>query len=138
MAFNVAPFHGKACRVEYGGTKMAYSLGWSITANLEMADQTAQGDAWKTGLPGLASWSGSFNGHFVAGNTEQKVFFDNIVSATPGVQLTTCKFLLDADTNAYIGNVYITSLAITTAIGGVVGFTVNFAGDGALSLVANA
>lgn len=138
MAFNTTPFHGKVCRVEYGGTKMSFTLGWSINATLEMADASATGDSWKTGLPGLASWNGSFTMHFVAGNTEQKVFFDNIVSATPGVLLTTCKFLLDADANAYIGSVYITSLAINTAIGGVVSATVNFQGDGALSLVSNA
>lgn len=134
MAYNTTPFHGKVCRIEKNGTKMSYSLGWSITANVEMADQTAQGDSWKTGLPGLASWSGSFNMHFVAGNTEQKAFFDNIVAAAPGTKLTDVKFLLDADTNAYTGNIYITSLAINTAIGSVVSATVNFQGDGALTL----
>ncbi len=138
MAFNTTPFHGKVCRVEYGGTKMTYSLGWTINATLEMADASAQGDSWKTGLPGLASWNGSFNMHFVAGNTEQKTFFDNIVNAAPGTKLTTTKFLLDQDINAYIGDIFITGLTITTALGGVVSATVNFQGDGALSLVGNA
>lgn len=134
MAYASVPHHGKLCRVEKGGTAMAYSLGWNITANLEMADSTAQGDSWKTGLPGLASWNGSFNGHFVAGNTEQKAFFDNIVAAAPGTKLTDVKFLLDAATNAFTGNIYVTSFSVSPAIGGVVPFTVNFQGDGALTL----
>ncbi len=138
MAFNSVPFHGKVCRIEYGGTKMNYSLGWNVNIALEMADSTSCGDIWKTGLPGMAGWTGSFNAHFVAGNTEQKAFFDNIISATPGVKLTTVKFLLDADTNAIIGDIYIIGLGITTTIGAVVSAAINFQGDGAPQLVSNA
>lgn len=134
MAYNTVPFHGKACRVKKNATSMSYTLGWNITATLEMADQSACGDAWKTGLPGLASWSGSFNGHFVAGNAEQIAIFNNLVTAAPGTKLTDMKFLLDAATNGYTGNVYITSISISPAIGAVVPFTVNFQGDGALTL----
>lgn len=134
MAYNSTPFHGKVCRVEKGGTKTNYTLGWQITANLEMGDTTSCGDSWKTGLPGLASWSGSFNGHFVAGNAEQKAFFDNIVAAAPGTKLTDVKFLLDADTNAFTGDIFVTSFSVSPAISGVVPFTINFQGDGALTL----
>lgn len=138
MAYPTTPYHGKAVRVEKGGTKMSYGLGWNITASLEMADATACGDAWKSGLPGLAGWNGSFNMHYVPGNTEQKAFFDNIVAATPGTKLTDVKFLQDADTNAFTGDIYITSVAINAAIGGVVSATVNFQGDGALTLTSAA
>ncbi len=138
MAFNTTPFHGKVCRVEKNDILMTYSLGWTLNVTLEMADSSAQGDSWKTGLPGLASWNGSFNMHFVAGNTEQKAFFDNIVNAAPGTELTDIKFLLDLTTNAFVGHIFITSLAINTTVGAVVSATVNFQGDGALTLVANA
>lgn len=134
MAYNTVPFHGKVSRVEKNNVVMSYSLGWNIAATLEMADSSAQGDSWKTGLPGLASWNGSFNGHFVAGNTEQKAFFDNIVAAAPGTKLTDVKFLLDGTTNAFTGDIFITGFSISPAIGAVVPFTVNFQGDGALTL----
>ncbi len=134
MAYNTTPFHGKAVRVEKGGTATAYTKGWSISASLDMADITACGDSWKTGLPGLAGWNGSFTAYFVPGNTEQKAFFDNLVTAAPGTKLTDVKFLLDASTNAYTGNVYITSISLSPSLGGSVEATINFQGDGALTL----
>jgi len=134
MAFNTTPFHGKVCRVEKNNVKMEYSKGWSINASLEMADQSYQGQHWKNALPGMGSWNGSFEAHFVAGNTEQKAFFDNLIAATPGTKLTDVIFLLDGDTNGFTGNIYITGIGVQANMGGVVSATVNFQGDGALSL----
>jgi len=134
MSYNTTPFHGKLCRVEKGDTKMEYGNGWRVDADLDMGDASRQGQHWKEALPGLAGWRGSFSGQFVAGNTQQKAFFDNLIAATPGTKLTDVKFLLDADTNALTGNIYLTSFSIDTGIAGVVGFTFNFQGDGALAL----
>ena len=138
MAYASVPFHGKACRVEKGSTAMDYSDGWQLNTNFDMADTSRVGQNWKEGLPGQAGFSGSFGGHFVAGNTEQKAFFDNIVNATPGTKLTDVKFLLDASTNAFTGNVFITGLSINGSLGDKCSFTVNFQGDGALSLTSAA
>ena len=138
MAYNTTPFHGRKCRVEKNNVAMAYSEGWTINCSLDMADITAQGDAWKTGLPGFASWNGSFNGMFVAGNTEQKAFFDNLAAAAPGTKLTDVKFLLDAATNALTGNIYMTGLSVTGNQGDKCTFSVNFTGDGALTLTSTA
>lgn len=134
MAYNSVPFHGKVCRVEKNNVAMDYSKGWSFSVNLDMADASRAGQNWKEGLPGQAGWNGSFEAHFVAGNTEQKAFFDNLVAASPGTKLTDVKFLLDATTNAYSGNIYITGISINAAMGGVVSATINFQGDGALTL----
>lgn len=134
MAYNTVPFHGKVCRVEKNGVKMDFSMGWSINIQLDMADSSRSGQEWKEALPGQAGWNGSFEIHFVAGNTEQKAFFDNIVSATPGTKLTDVKFLLDADTNAFTGDIYITNLAVPAQIGGVVKATMNFQGNSAVAL----
>jgi len=134
MAYNTTPFHGKAARVEKNNVAMEYTDGWQIDASLDMDDISRQGQNWKESIPGLASWSGSFSGSFVAGNTEQKAFFDNIIAATPGTKLTDVKFLLDGATNAFTGNVYVTGFSINPAVGGKVGFTINFQGDGALTL----
>lgn len=134
MSYNTTPFHGKLCRVEKNDVAMEYSDGWSIDVSLDMADVSRQGQHWKEGLPGQAGWSGSFSGHFVAGNTEQKAFFDNIIAATPGTKLTDVKFLLDASTNAFTGNIFVTGFSTNPAIGDKVGFTINFQGDGTLTL----
>ena len=138
MAYNTAPFHGKVCVVEKGDTAMAYSLGWSLSVTLDMADASRVGQEWKEALPGQAGWSGSMEVYFVAGNTEQKAFFDNLITATPGTKLTDVKFLLDTALNAFTGNIFITGFSIATNIGDVVKSTMNFQGDGALSLVLNA
>ncbi|MDD4060459.1 MAG: hypothetical protein PHW08_07150 [Kiritimatiellae bacterium] len=134
MAYNTTPFHGKVCRVEKNNVKMDYSKGWNLSAQLDMADASRNGQDWKEALPGMGSWSGSFDVYFVMGNTEQKAFFDNIIAATPGTKLTDVKFLLDADTNALSGNVFVTGISLNAAIGDVVSATVNFQGDGALSI----
>jgi predicted secreted protein len=134
MAYNTTPFHGKVCRVEKNNVAMDYSKGWSLNVNLDMADSSRVGQDWKEALPGQAGWSGSFEAYFVAGNTEQKAFFDNLVAATPGTKLTDVKFLLDASTNAFTGNIYITGVSINATMGGVVSATINFQGDGALTL----
>lgn len=133
MAYNTVPFHGKLCRVEKNDVAMEYSDGWSLDVSLDMADISRQGQEWKEGLPGQAGWSGSFSGHLVLGNTEQKAFLDNLVAATPGTKLTDVKFLLDASTNAFTGDLYLTGFSINPAVGDKVGFTFNFQGDGALT-----
>lgn len=134
MAYNTTPFHGKAVRVEKNGTAMAYGNGWQINENLDMGDASRSGQDWKEALPGQAGWSGSFSGQFVPGNTEQKAFFDNIIATTPGTKLTDVKFLLDGSTNALTGNIFLTGFSMSPGIGGVVTFTINFQGDGALTL----
>lgn len=138
MAYNSTPFHGKVCRVEKGGTAMDFSKGWSLSVQLDMADASRSGQDWKEGLPGQAGWSGSFGFQFVAGNTEQKAFMDNIVAATPGTKLTDVKFLLDSSTNAYTGDIFITGISVNPSLGGVVEGTLNFQGNGALTLTSAA
>lgn len=138
MAYNSTPFHGKLSRIEKGGTKVEYTIDFSVSVSLEMADKTAQGDSWKSALPGVASWNGTMNMYFVAGNTEQKAMMDNIINATPGTKLTDVKLLLDADTNAFTGDIYITGFSSTVAMGDVVKCSFPFQGDGVLSLVSNA
>ena len=134
MAYNTTPFHGKAVRVEKNGVATEYTQGWSINANLDMADTSRNGQRWKEALPGQAGWSGSFNASFVPGNTEQKAFLDNLIAATPGTKLTDVKFLLDGSTNAFTGNIYLTGFSMSPGVGGPATFSINFQGDGALTL----
>ena len=133
MAFNTTPFHGKVVRVEKNSTSMEYSKGWSLDVSLDMADSSRVGQHWKEGLPGQAGWTGSFEVYAVLGNTEQKAFFDNLVTATPGTKLTDVIFLLDESTNGFTGNIYITGVSMSPTIGDVVSATFNFQGDGALA-----
>ena len=130
MAYNTVPFHGKVCVVEKNEVAMSYGLGWSLNIALDMADATAAQEAWKSALPGAAGWDGSFVMYFVAGNTQQKAFFDNLINAAPGEKLTDVIFLFDVSTNGISGNIFIIGFSIATTIGAVVQATMNFQGDG--------
>lgn len=134
MAYNIVPFHGKKARVEKGNVKIDFSTDWSIQAQVDMADGTRQGQDWKESLAGCASWSGSMNYQLVLGNTQQKALVDNIITAVPGTKLTDMKFLLDSDTNALTGDIFLTSLNITSSVGDIVKGSFNFQGNGPLSV----
>ena len=134
MAYNTTPFHGKLARIEKNNVAMDFTDGWNAEVSLDMADISRQGQHWKEGLPGQAAWSGTFSGHVVLGNTEQKAFVDNLIAATPGTKLTDVKLLLDGSANALTGNIYLTGFSINATVGDKVGYTFNFQGDGAPSV----
>ncbi|GAG92663.1 unnamed protein product, partial [marine sediment metagenome] len=97
-------------------------------------DSTAAPDAWKSALPGAAGWSGSFEMHFVAGNAEQALVFANLITATPGTVMAASEFELDVAANKFTGDFYVISIAINASMSDVVSATVNFQGNGALTL----
>ena len=134
MAFNSAPFHGNVARTEKNDVAVDFTDGWTIDSTLDLADISRQGQHWKEGLPGQGSWTGSFSGQLVLGNTEQKAFIDNMITATPGTKLTDVKFLLDGATNAFTGNIYLNSVSVGSPVGDKVSVTFGFTGDGALTV----
>jgi len=138
MAYNSTPFHGKVARVEKNNVKVEFTDGWNLDVVLDMADASRQGQDWKEALPGQAGWSGSFSGQLVLGNTEQKAFVDNIIASTPGAKLTDVKFLLDSDTNAFTGDIYLTGFHPGGTVGDKFAFSFDFQGNGALSLTDSA
>jgi len=138
MAYNTTPFHGKTARVEKNDVAMDFTEGWNINADVPFDDISAQGDDWEDQVAGIAKWTGQIKGYVVLGNTEQKAFVDNIVTATPGTKLTDVKFLLDASTNAFTGDLHITKYAVDTSKSGKVSYTLDFKGSGALSVTSSA
>lgn len=134
MAYNTTPFHGKLARAEKNDVSIDFTDGWTIDTTLDMADISRQGQHWKEGLPGQASWTGSFSGQFVMGNTEQAALINNLITATPGTKLTDMKFILDAAANGFSGNVYLTGVSVGAPVGDKCSVTFNFVGDGALTI----
>lgn len=134
MAYSAVPFHGKLCRIYWEGTSITYTKGWNIDVSLDMADSTAQPDAWKSALPGAAGWGGSFEMYFVAGNAQQILVYTNLITAAPGTKLAGSRFLLDIAANYLSGDFYITGISIGAQMTDVVSSTVTFQGNGALSI----
>jgi len=141
MAGNTTPIHGKVARTAYGtagsGTAIDYTDGWTLNVSAELAEALRQGQSWKEHVAGYGSWDGSFKGHLVLGNTQQKAILDNIITATPGTKLTTStaiEFLCEDSGDYFTGDCFVTSVSVDANVGGVVSFTVNITGNGVLSL----
>jgi len=130
MAYSSTPLHGKVARVEKNDVAVNFTDGWEWDASLDMADASYQGQHWKKALPGLAGATGRMTGHWVAGNTEQKALFDNIVTATPGTKLTDVKFLVTGTAEGFSGDIYITGFALRAPLGDTIKFTIPFQLDG--------
>jgi len=134
MAYSSAPTHGKVARFEKNNVAIDFTGGWNINFNIEMSDKSRQGQHWKEGLPGQGSWGGDLSGQLVLGNTEQKALHDNLVTATPGTLLTDLKLLINGTTEGWDGDMYLTGLAVSAPLGGVVDVKIDFQGDGAPTL----
>jgi hypothetical protein len=134
MAYNTTPFHGKVARIEKNNVPVDFSISYSLNVTIDMSDKSPQGDNWKSALPGLAGATGIMEYFFVPGNTEQKALIDTIVTASPGVLLTDIKFLLNASTNAFTGNIWVTGFSVNTTMGDIVKGSFPFQLDGALAL----
>ncbi len=134
MSHATTPTHGSTCRVEKNTVVMDFTEGWTIHAAVNLEEVARQGQKWKGRLPGQGEWNGSFNGQLVLGNTEQKAIVDNIINASPGTKLSDVEFNLDSTLNYFSGDIYIQSIDISAPVSGKLAFTVNFVGDGAISL----
>jgi hypothetical protein len=135
MAFSTVPIKGHIARISDGGVAVGYTTGWNINVVTDMSDAARQGQNWKEVLGGQASWSGSMELQLVLGNTYQKVFIDNILAGT-AVKITDVRFCTDAALlNAFYGDIYINGFNTAPSVsGGVVTASINFTGDGSLSV----
>lgn len=128
------PIHGKVVRADKGGTDISNTTGIEWEATLDLDDISAQGDDWKSWLPGMGEWGGTISANFDPSNTEQKALMDNIIAATPGTKLTDVKIELEDSSDYLSGDLYITSFPISATVGSKVTCSFGFKGDGAPSL----
>jgi len=128
----MAVMHGKNASVKLNTHTVAYMTDWTITASLDVADSSALGDDWRTGVAGLASWNGTMNGHFDLTDTEQAAIHDALVTSSPTGIVSTARFYVN-DTNYYSGTIIITGVNPSAGIGDLVKLSITFQGSGALS-----
>jgi len=130
------PIHGKVCKVtlDDGANKVAEMGEWTITASLDVDEDTQFGDNWKTYLAGLASWSGTMSGNFDPSDTYQKELIDALVAASPGTTITDARFELEDSNDYFSGSLIVTSVEVNPSIAGTVKVSIGFQGTGALSL----
>lgn len=116
------------------GTNTVQDLyNWSIDITSDPITQPVFGDTWDTthGL-GINKWTGSFEGIFDESDTDGQVA---LRSAQLGSTVVSgVRFYMDAATNYYSGDLYITTHNVNTDPEDVVRITYNFSGTGELSL----
>jgi len=105
-----------------GYTTNVYSWSVDFTSEaLESTDFTSAG--YRTYIPGLKSWSGSFECRLDSANA----------IATPGAAPAAATFSADG-TRTYTGDILITSNSLSVAVDGLASITVSFQGSGELTI----
>ena len=116
-----------------GTTKVVGIKNWSLELSLENLETTALGDDWKNYISGLKEWTASAEGDFevITDTTGQKLLSDAYLSGST----VEVKLFVDA-TNYFTGTAYINSLSIEDPVDDVVTISIEFTGNGALTLSA--
>lgn len=124
---------GKNGTVNRGGVTVLTMNSWSIDLDNDMRDHTSfttETLQWRTFLPGLSQWSGTFSGFFNAASTSQN---DEIaLSLTP----TTSTIILELDKVAggqFNGATFISSMGAGVDVDGDATISFGFQGTGALT-----
>lgn len=114
-----------------GTTKVVGIKNWSLELSLETLETTALGDDWKNYISGLKEWTASAEGDFevTTDTMGQKLLSDAYLAGTT----VEVKLFVDA-TNYYTGTAYVNSLSIEDPVDDVVTISIEFTGNGALSM----
>jgi len=120
-------------KLDTGSNLVADLYNWSIDITSDPIEQPVFGDTWST-THGLAlnKWSGSFEGIFDEADTDGQIALRAAQLASTVV--SGCRFYMDAATNYYEGDLYITSHNVSTDPEDVVRVTYSFNGTGVLTL----
>jgi hypothetical protein len=132
-------YTGRDGRLLLGTSTLVKVTSWQLTANLETLETTTLGDAQRTYVPGLQSFSGSAALlYYVDGNNNdastllRKVIKTSAVETTDTVTLTLR--LTDGGTNNDVTlSAYIIDASIGSSVGEVVTAQISFQGTGALT-----
>ena len=116
-----------------GTTKVVGIKNWSLELSLETLETTSLGDDWKNYISGLKEWTASAEGDFevITDTTGQKLLSDAYLAGST----VEVKLFVDA-TNYFTGPAYINSLSIEDPVDDVVTISIEFTGNGALTLSA--
>ncbi len=130
----MAALAGKSGLVEYKGVPVFRITGWDVNVNVDMRDHTVFTTGtvtWRTVLPGLSGWSGTFSGFWDAqGSTAQ----DDCVEAALAGSTGSVKLYADKVGGDHLaGNIYFSGLTAGAQIDGDVTVGFPFTGNGSLA-----
>jgi hypothetical protein len=133
-------FTGRDGRLLLGSDTLVKVTNWSLQADLETLETTTLGDAQRSYVPGVQSFSGSASllYYIDTDNTNdastllRKLVKTSGVSSTDTVTLT-LRLAGDTGNNDVTITAYITSASIGASVGELVTAQINFQGTGALT-----
>jgi hypothetical protein len=133
-------FTGRDGRLLLGSDTLVKVTNWSLQADLETLETTTLGDAQRSYVPGVQSFSGSASllYYIDTDNTNdastllRKLVKTSGVSSTDTVSLT-LRLAGDTGNNDVTITAYITSVSIGASVGELVTAQINFQGTGALT-----
>lgn len=133
-------FTGRDGRLLLGSDTLVKVTNWSLQADLETLETTTLGDAQRSYVPGVQSFSGSASLLYYidtdstndASTLLRKLVKTSGVSSTDTVTLT-LRLSGDTGNNDVTITAYITSASIGASVGELVTAQINFQGTGALT-----
>lgn len=128
----MATYAGKEGSVTFGGSSIGELKSWSLNADVEMLDDTAMGDDWRTVKGGLGSWSGTATAHLDYDDTAQAAAIVDILASSPSGDSVALVFLA-ASGKTFGGNALVSNVSMTADLGNVIEVSFTFTGNGALT-----
>lgn len=116
--------------------KVGYINSYSLSVNSGTAEATSMGDEWQQRVATIKSWNGSASGALDTTDANQAAILAMFTGTTPQTEIE-LKFGLGGSAT-YGGKAEVSGFQITADVGGVISFTFNFEGDGALTFDAGA
>lgn len=125
----MATHHGKNGVVKSGANTVAEVQEWAVNERIDMAEDHAQGDTWKTHLTGFKSWDGSLSCSWDETDTNGQEALANGASVT----LNLYPEAAGAGATYWTGTATINEVTRNVPKDGIVTVTFTFTGNGALT-----
>lgn len=119
---------GKGGKVMTSSDTTALVKSWSVDVEVDMLDDTALSDSWKSNISGLKGWSASVEVCWDMSDTSQAAFNSAVLAGT-----TVAVKLYTNSTNYYSGTAYVSSMSVEDPVDDLVTATFELTGDGTLS-----
>jgi len=102
---------------------------WDLSIDADIYDTSSFPNAWKTQIPGLKKWSGTFAGRQYQGDATGQALVQAGLLGGTSIALA----LFTDGTHNYSGTAFIKQMSIKTAVSSTVDVSISFEGSGALS-----
>ena len=115
-----------------GSTLVTFMDTWSLNRGITVEETTSFGDEWETKCATVKNWGASFGGSLDRSDVQQASLLDQLED---GVVADVVVRLAVSATNYWVGSAIIESDSLSSGAKGVVKYTGNLSGNGALDWV---